>query len=379
MTFREKTTFVIGAGASAEFGLPVGSQLATMIKRSTRKVARGGGDQTYSDKQAFQIVMNAVGRDEMHRAVNAVDAIHKSIHTAVSIDALVDRLDNSYVSKAAKALIAVLILRAERTSTLSSNMWEKFDSDPDRTIDLDGRVLRNPDNTWIGQFFRILTDNVKNPELIGREISIICFNYDRCIEFYLTKTISEAYQISRERALSIVERINIIHPYGSLGKLAIQGQDIQEDRIAFGPDDNFPVDYQDVAESIRTYTEQVTDIEQVAKIHEAMSCRVLVFLGFGFNNQNMNLLRVDSQRTTPSAVYVSAHGFHKQVEGTLVRRIAALYDLTPRHDLGQYAKAGLEFGATASDLFSIHTPNLSSFKRMRLDTSTGQFTSPTHE
>lgn len=34
MAFREKTTFVIGAGASAEFGLPVGSGLAAEIKKT---------------------------------------------------------------------------------------------------------------------------------------------------------------------------------------------------------------------------------------------------------------------------------------------------------------------------------------------------------
>lgn len=42
MTFREKTTFVIGAGASNEFGLPVGSQLAALTKSATRTVQRRG-------------------------------------------------------------------------------------------------------------------------------------------------------------------------------------------------------------------------------------------------------------------------------------------------------------------------------------------------
>lgn len=379
MTFRGKTTFVIGAGASNEFGLPVGSQLAALIKAATRTLQRRSYDPTFADEDTIHPVLRAFDKAEQGMAFKALTTIHQSIHTAVSIDALVDRFDDPYVARAAKALIAVLILRAERTSTLSKSTWDHFTENPYIVMKTTHAEVRNPDQTWMGQFFRILTDNVRDPEEIGKEISIICFNYDRCIEYYLTKTISEAYQISRERALEIVERINIIHPYGSLGKLAMSGQDIQEDRIAFGPDENFPVDYKDVSESIRTYTEQITDLGQVARIHDAMSCNVLVFLGFGFNNQNMNLLRVDGTGTTPSAVYVSAHGFYRQVEATLVRRIAALYDRTPRHDIAGRIAAGLEFGATASDLFAIHNPNLSSFKRMRMNLKTHAFTSPTYE
>lgn len=34
MAFRDKTTFVVGAGASQEFGFPVGTGLAAEIKKS---------------------------------------------------------------------------------------------------------------------------------------------------------------------------------------------------------------------------------------------------------------------------------------------------------------------------------------------------------
>lgn len=376
MTFRKKTTFVIGAGASAEFGLPVGSQLAALIKKVTASARREWNSSVFPTDEMVVKVIETFSKDEADNAVEALIKIHQSIHTAVSIDALVDRFDDDFVARTAKGLIATLILEAERKSSLSKDAWDRFTDSPYKKIPtIYGQVI-NPDLTWIGQFFRILTDNVRDPDEIGKEISIICFNYDRCIEHFLTKTIAEAYQISRQRALAIVEGINIIHPYGSLGKLALSGQDILEDRIAFGPDDDFPVDLKDVAESIRTYTEQTTDLGLVTRIHDAMSCNVLVFLGFGFNNQNMNLLRVDRAENVPTAVYVSAHGFHKQVEATLVRRIARLYEhLNPRH-LSSQITAGLEFGATASDLFSIHAPNLSAFKRMRIDEKTGEFTTP---
>lgn len=379
MTFREKTTFVIGAGASNEFGLPVGSQLASLIKSSTRTLRGDGVDRKFADSETVSIVLETFEPHERDHAILALDKIHQSIHTAVSIDALVHRFNDPYVSRAAKAIIANLILRAERQCTLSKDGWDQFASFPDAVFEQAHSTVRNPDYTRIGQFFRILTDNVREPRDIGKELSIICFNYDRCIQFYLMKTISEAYQIPRAEALEIVEGINIIHPYGSLGRLAVQGQDTLEDRIAFGAEVDHPIHYKDVVGSIRTYTEQITDSEVVSRIHDAMSCNVLVFLGFGFNNQNLNLLRVDSMRTTPSAVYVSAYGFYKQVETTLVRRLSGLYDLTPRHDVGRQVQAGLEFGATASDLFAIHTPNLSSFMRTRFDPRTGSFDTPSYD
>lgn len=68
----------------------------------------------------------------------------------------------------------------------------------------------------------MLFDGVRNSDVdnVGSNITIICFNYDRCIEMYLEHAIVNAFRdVPADRARQIVARINIIHPYGSLGNL----------------------------------------------------------------------------------------------------------------------------------------------------------------
>jgi hypothetical protein len=64
MTFRGKTRFVIGAGASNEFGLPVGSQLAALIKAATCTLQRRAYDPTFADEDTIHPVLRAFDKAE---------------------------------------------------------------------------------------------------------------------------------------------------------------------------------------------------------------------------------------------------------------------------------------------------------------------------
>ena len=51
-------------------------------------------------------------------------------------------------------------------------------------------------------------------------------------------------------------------------------------------------DYWELSNGIRTYSEQMTDEEELANIHNEMNAALqIVFLGFAFHDQNMSLLR----------------------------------------------------------------------------------------
>ena len=364
MAFRKNTTFVIGAGASAEFGLPVGSQLATRIKLTAGSVDAASGTGFFD-----HLINSYYDRDERRGAYQAMNAIRDGIHTAVSIDAFIHRMNsNKFIQQLGKALIAYEILKAERESTLSESTGVLFRLLKDAELVQAGtNKAKHPDYTWITHFFKILADGIEDPTQLGKNVPIICFNYDRCIEFFLTQTIASAYGISPEESLEIVDQnFNIIHPYGTLGKISLDHAYHGDGRVPFGDDADTEKIWERITKGIKTYTEQSHDVGNVKAIQSAIaSCKNLVFLGFGFNNQNLDLLRVKHLYDTDTAkrnVYATGLGLFQQIDETLKRRIMDLFiDSSPTNQWPK--RIQVEYGADCSGLFRIPDMTLSSFEQ----------------
>ncbi|MCA1444898.1 hypothetical protein I6F07_33060 [Ensifer sp. IC4062] len=179
--FRYGTTFVIGAGASAEFAMPVGTELAGLIQHSALLANLGSRDPKVGDETLyanFSRLWPRTNMDSRKLALTALSTINKGIHTAVSIDAFIDRFsDDPYITQLGKMLIALEISKAERESSLSDEHWQVLRENPKADIkNKYGKKLVNPDDTWLGHFFRILCDGVRNPMELGNNIRIICFN-----------------------------------------------------------------------------------------------------------------------------------------------------------------------------------------------------------
>jgi len=358
--FRKNTTFVIGAGASAEFGLPVGSQLAKLIRVRAGCTYRVNGPPTHDDLLT-RLLDKRFGSERRPELTRALDIISQGISTAVSIDAFIDRFrDHEFIPILGKLLIALEIADAERGSVMHPNQVAMQD------IEIAEDVAGD---RWIGSFTRILLDGVSDPDEVGRGVALICFNYDRCIEYYLRDAIQAAYAITVERAQEIVSRLNIIHPYGTLGELETAANANARDVLAFGENLEEDVDWFAVAENnIRTYTEQQHEPNMIRNIHDAIiDASNLVFLGFGFNNQNLDILRVanlpEVRELDPKNIFASGFGIAREVDQTMRRRIMHLLWENPiRHKL--YGdKVHIEYGRTCSQLFETHYMNLSSFTR----------------
>jgi hypothetical protein len=376
--FREKTTFVIGAGASAEFGMPVGWELAKLIKASAL-ITNFNAMQANKDR-FFVDTLKRICRDnaEQIACLNAAKIIHQGIHTAVSIDAFIDRFSgNEKIAQVGKMLIALEIAKAEAECSMSEKYWSLFEKYPNiARQNKSQKQLTNPDDTWIGSFFRILCDGISDPNELGKNISIICFNYDRCIEHYLKTQIAAAYNITATQAHRIVkDNFNIIHPYGTLGDLPIREFDTTEGVLAFGAELDGMFDLEKVSRSIRTYTEQQHEKQTLARMHQAVAnCQILTFLGFGFNNQNLDLLRVahldGNDRLGRRQIYSSGLGIARQVETTLKRRILHLIWENGHRTNGHDTRTHIEFDQSCTELFKTHNMNFSSFTRSYFDDGT---------
>ncbi|MCB5203908.1 SIR2 family protein [Neorhizobium sp. T786] len=310
--FADNTVFIVGAGASAEFNLPVGSALMDTIKQNSNFRIE------YDLREGVRAIYDELREryrdgNDLRQRFESMAEINRSIDLAGSIDEFINRhYDDPIIAETGKLQIAYAIAKAEHGSLLARN---KNSRDP--------FLWDNVNGTWIKTFTQLLFEGVRNDDVeqVGNNITIIVFNYDRCIEHYLTEAIIKTFRgIDRQKARQIVDQINIIHPYGSLGRLDVHpfGDEVASHRLRA------------MSESIVTWSESVVS-ETAQQIEEAMlSASTLVFLGFAFAPQNMDLLAPDRMRHSsmePMEIYATGYGYDDVIDRRLKRRIINLYSM----------------------------------------------------
>lgn len=272
--FHQRTTFVVGAGASKEADLPVGEELANTIA-SLLHFEFEFGQRTKGDETFFRaMVHHTKGREVLNSFLKTARQISIGVRRVKSIDNYIEtHRQDDQIATLGKAAIAYSILQAERNSRL----W--IDPGSKRSTPFES-VL----NTWYVRFGQQLVEQVSLADLdrLFENINIICFNYDRCIEEFLTYWLCEVYAIDRQRSRQIIGTLPIVRPYGKVADLA---------NVPFGDDSSLAAIFNYVG-SIKTYSEQIQDAEIMDAIGNAMSkAEVIVFLGFGFNSPNMRVLK----------------------------------------------------------------------------------------
>lgn len=341
--FKDNTVFVIGAGASDEFGLPIGWKLMREIKENCSFAIDQFGRLISGPRDIFYHYERKYGRElqenvqDFNERLKAALQIRDGIDSADSIDEYIYRYsENPLVAEVGKLQIAYAISKAEEASILG----------PDSSFTDDISVA---DKTWIWPFFKSLINGLKASEAkkIGSNITIICFNYDRCIEHYLEHALIRSfYGMKLDEAREIVKNINIIHPYGKLGDL---------DDMPYGKSDRFPL----MAENLITWSETIKEPTIIDDMVQAIkSAKQLVFMGFGFANQNMQLLNTNPkhQNYNGPQVYSTGYLMPKEIEDSLRRNIDALYSSAVLEDM--LSKIHFQYGAKCREFFDIHRINL---------------------
>jgi len=189
-----------------------------------------------------------------------------------------------------KLAICAVILSKERSSPLFN---------PSRQMQ--GSVARAEMNTpklamsWYLPLMRLLGMGKRLDQLpsLFENVAFIVWNYDRCLEHFLATAIMDYFNVDANAAISAIERLQIVHPYGVAGRLPWQagtGPGAQ-----FG-DDSPPL--REIADSILTFTESAEEGVREQARDLIQNAQTLVCMGFGFLPQNMSLLTV----THPSSV-----------------------------------------------------------------------------
>jgi hypothetical protein len=176
------SVFVLGAGASAPFQYPLGSELV-------RRVLRFNGD--------------AVLGVTKEQARPFKDALYRS--GAYSVDAFLER--NLQYVDIGRLIIAHELVKCEQYSNLWMDFW--------------GPELVPVDNWYKFLFSRIVRD-VPFEKVSEWPVKFITFNYDRSLEHFLFEATKNLYAKTDAEVAAALEPIEVIHVHGHLGLLPWQ-------------------------------------------------------------------------------------------------------------------------------------------------------------
>lgn len=294
---KNRTLLVVGAGASKEFGLPVGEQLAKSISQLLYFEFEFGQLQA-GDHEFLSALRRGFNSDRqiINEHLTSARQISNGIYLTSSIDNYIDtHQQDERIKTLGKASIVWEILKAERGSTLFS------DRSPSRAP-LDFTTIKVPEapnqqEPWLIRLFRIVCERVPVANVAGlfSDLKIISFNYDRCIGHCLQSAVAQVYNLDEVAAKKIVDSLDIVYPYGTVTRILSASA---LDSVPFGTDPS-ELDVIKLGANIRTYTEQVSDNEITAKIENfVQTAETIVFLGFAYHPQNMDLLNLGSCRPT---------------------------------------------------------------------------------
>lgn len=242
MTTKAKTVLILGAGASCGYGFPVGSRLRQMIL----------------DLRDDEDAANAMGfgPSTLRRFVDAFRASQN-----YSIDSFLGRRPE--LVEIGKAAIAYVLLACEQKADLTA------DSNTDHWYQY--LVNELAADEW----------NTFDPSWL----SIVTFNYDRSLPFYLSETLQNIYNKSHEEVTERLSSLKMVHVYGRLG-----------DPFTGIPFGNLNTEHmyayvRDAARELVIIPEGRDDSPTVTNSQALIrSAERICFLGFGFDETNIRRL-----------------------------------------------------------------------------------------
>jgi len=279
VVFKSRTVFVIGAGASQEVKFPVGQELANELGIRL-KLQIDWGEVRKGDREigaALQRLVADEPRWKQNNFIGSARELSEAMEMAVSIDNFLEaHADDEELVLLGKLGIASVIIDKERHCPLAP-----------RNEGREAFSLQLVAATWLVSLGQLLTLGVPvgRAEHVLDNVSFITFNYDRSLEVFLARALAVYYRMRPEEAAALVENAAILHPYGSLG--AISGA---SPRLAFAPREG-KYDLYEVSQRIRTFSENVDDQKFLSAVRtKIQDAEQVVFLGFGYHDQNMELI-----------------------------------------------------------------------------------------
>lgn len=268
--------FVIGAGASVEFGFPTGRELLDEIQGRLERP-----EQIPTIYQTF-LKISAKRNISMVDLLNCARTVAQACPYANSIDDYIAQSKNEFIAICAKTAIVDTIIDFENSA---KNMIENS-------------ILHEEKDKFHKSITRFLIARNNNRQRIFDNVVFLSFNYDRLFGYYIFNSLKKYFGADDFDSDFMNRSFKISHPYGQCMPYAWNGVE-----------ENFGLkkeEYSDEISYIRTYNE-LFDKNFAEEIKSNLEkSNKLVFLGFGYHKQNIELLR--PKNTSPLKVYGTAKG-----------------------------------------------------------------------
>lgn len=316
---RTRTTLIVGAGASAELQFPTNAELLARIiqgydfKRTNSETSTRDGQLLLRNIYKLAEKLNKKVED----VAAAAERLRNACRLGRSIDTVLEQYDHDpLVVACGKLAITFFIGQAESRSNLKDIPRVEGE------LPLQGKIAEY----WIYQLGQLITSGVPRSK-IGQtleQLTIINFNYDRSVEHFLPYALVMAYGIELKEAQQVVaEKLDIVHPHGSVGRLPRQKGEAPQ--AEWGVEQ--PWNIHAIAAQLKSLNERSADRNALRDIRLSVaSAKRLVFLGFGFQPQNVDLLFENTLSHNPE-VLISTYGMSSGNAATvaqMIRRLAGL-------------------------------------------------------
>lgn len=271
---------VLGAGASAPYGFPTGKELV-------RKISSG----------FYEGFCKLLGEN---RSVNpsSYNQFEDKLRNADpdSIDRFLEN-QRPHIRDVGKKAIACILLPLENQDTLVSP--------------------KDKNDGWYSYLWSIVS-KCKMDDFPACRVSIITYNYDRSLEQYLYDAIESYYDITNPATTKeLVHKIEIVHIHGQLGFLPWQGKGPAVKYFSLIRDQATRFEALGQAtDSIKIIYEK-DDIEKDETLVRARqllgTATTLVFLGFGFDDVNLQRLQLENVPRNARVFFTAFHLTDKEI------------------------------------------------------------------
>lgn len=245
---QNSTTFILGAGSSYDYGMPLGQDLLNSIIH----------------KKWDQHDISDDAREEFN---NFSELLRDT--KQYSIDSFLSQPHRKGMSNIGKIMIARILC------PLENNAFKRRKPDDKAQPLVSG---------WYKWFINKALPQGR-PTTLG--VNIITFNYDRTLEIAIARSLISDSDMNPKEALHAAAELPILHVYGTLGKLNTIQYDPEKECFYYTYDDwnSVSAELRVVGEERRLDDDVEKRIRQVVQKSDT-----LVFLGFGFDKDNLSIL-----------------------------------------------------------------------------------------
>jgi hypothetical protein len=301
MNAMNNTLLILGAGSAMPYGFPSGMELRhTLISldkshmdnmRQTLSKALNSAPhplQMPSSDVLRKMSSDLVKLDEIHSMIRNSDYFKLQGATEDQTWGEISAFSNAFKYSGLRSIDSFLSYRSE---------YEKIGK-----IAIAAAILHYENKClleewdWYGELWsrlaKYITSNEGSWTVDGPPLKIITFNYDRSLEFFLWKALQSTYGLDDDLSFQLMSQFGILHFYGSLGPLH------GENSIPFGDfsignshENLMVIPYE--RESLVEADESV-DQTQAKSLIKSRDYS-LVYMGFGFDARNCELLGLSSE------------------------------------------------------------------------------------